>query len=111
MKKDKSKNLGKWRITEMEMWDREFVDMFKPGYFSFKKDNLGYFQFGLVEGQIDYRVEKIGDIERLEFSWEGRDENDEALGRGWAVIKDDQLEGRLYFHLCDDYWFKSETFK
>ena len=111
MKKDKSKYLGKWRIIEMEMWDQEFIDMVKPGYFSFNKDNLGYFQFGAVEGQIDYRIEKIGELERLEFSWEGRDENDQASGRGWAAISSDNLGGRFYFHLGDDSWFKAKKIK
>jgi hypothetical protein len=36
-------------------------------------------------------------VERLEFSWEGQDENDDALGCGWAYIKNDHLEGRFYF--------------
>ena len=108
MKKDKAKYIGKWRIIEMEMWDQDHVDLIIPGYFSFDKNDLGYFQFGVVEGQIDYRIEKIGDVERLEFSWEGADENDAALGRGWAVITGDHLEGRLYFHLGDNSWFKAK---
>ena len=73
------------RIIEMEMWDQEFVDMEVERHFNFGKDNLGSFQFGLVQGQIDYRIEKIGEQERIEFSWEGKDETDDALGRGWAV--------------------------
>jgi hypothetical protein len=108
MKTDKAKYLGKWRIIEMEMWDQDYIDMLTPGYFSFDKDELGYFQFGAVEGQIDYRVENMGDVERLEFSWEGQDENDSALGRGWAVINGDFLEGRFYIHLGDDSWFKAK---
>jgi hypothetical protein len=76
------------------------------GYFSFDADDLGYFQFGVVEGQIDYRIEKIGDVERLEFSWEGQSENDPASGRGWAVRNGDYLEGRFYIFLSDDSWFK-----
>jgi hypothetical protein len=82
MKKDKGKYIGRWRIMEMEMWDQDYIDLLIPEYFSFDKDYLGYFQFGVVEGQIDYRIEKIGDVERLEFSWEGQSENDAALGRG-----------------------------
>ena len=74
------------------MWDQDFIDMEIEGHFTFEKDEIGYFQFGLVQGRIDYRIEKVGKIERLEFSWEGQDENDEALGRGWAVIKNDHIE-------------------
>ena len=90
------------------MWDKDFIDMEVQGYFQFKKDEMGYFQFGLVQGQIDYRIEKIGEIERLEFSWEGQDENDEALGRGWVIIKNEQMEGRFYFHLGDNSAFKAK---
>jgi len=60
---------------------------------------------------MDYRIEKTGEIERLEFSWEGQDENDVAIGRGWAIIQNDQLEGRIYFHLGDDSWFKAKRYK
>ncbi len=24
--------LGKWRITSMELWDAEFIDLLGPGY-------------------------------------------------------------------------------
>jgi hypothetical protein len=111
MTKDEVKYIGKWSIVEMEMWDQDYIDLLIPGYFSFDKDGLGYFQFGAVQGQIDYRVEKIGDVERLEFSWEGQSENDLALGRGWAVINGNYLEGRLYLHLSDDSWFKAKITK
>jgi hypothetical protein len=103
--------LGKWRIVEMELWDQEFIDMETDGYFHFEKDEMGKFQFGLVQGQIDYRIEKIDGIERVEFSWEGQDENDDATGRGWAIIKNNHLEGRFYFHLGDDSWFKAKINK
>lgn len=53
MKKSKAKYIGKWRIIEMEMWDQDYIDLVIPGFFSFDKDDLGYFQFGVVEGQID----------------------------------------------------------
>ena len=100
--------IGKWRITEMEMWDQEFIDMEVEGYFLFGEDEIGSFQFGLVRGQIDYRIEKIGEIERLDFSFEGQDENDMTSGRGWAVIKGGSLKGRFYFYLGDDSWFKAK---
>ena len=53
--------LGKWRIIEMEMWDQDFVDMETEGHFTFEKDKTGDFQFGLVKGQIDFRIEKNGE--------------------------------------------------
>jgi hypothetical protein len=80
--KKRNPYLGKWRITEMEMWDQDFIDIETEGHFLFEKGELGSFQFGLVQGQIDYRIERVGEVERLEFSWEGQDENDDVLGRG-----------------------------
>ena len=89
----------------MEHWDNEFIDLVVPGHITFKKNGEGEFQFGAVQGYIDYRIETWGDLERLEFSWEGNDEMDPVSGRGWAEIKGDELHGRLYFHMGDDSWF------
>jgi hypothetical protein len=63
--KKRNSFVGKWRITEMEMWDQEFIDMGTQGHFLFEKDELGSFQFGLVQGRIDYRIENKGELERL----------------------------------------------
>ena len=97
--------LGKWGIREMEVWEKDFIDLVVPGYCTFDDEGLGKFQFGAVEGYIDYRIESWGDLERLEFTWEGTDEMDPVCGRGWAVIKGDELHGRLYFYLGDDSGF------
>ena len=99
---------GKWRIIEMEMWDQDFIDLETEGHFTFDKDELGSFQFGAVQGQIDYRIEDIGGSERLEFSWEGNDENDLASGRGWVIIEGDEINGKIYFHMGDSSWFKAK---
>ncbi len=104
----KNPYLGKWRITEMEMWGQDYIDMETDGYFRFDKDSTGYFQFGLVQGQIGYNIETVGNVDRLEFTWEGQDENDEAFGRGWAELKQDQIEGRFYFHMGDDSSFTAK---
>jgi hypothetical protein len=107
----KNPYVGRWRINEMEQWDKDFIDLVVPGHITIKKDGSGNFQFGAVEGNIDYRIEKCGDVERLEFSWEGNDECDPTCGRGWALIEDDELHGRLYFHLGDDSWFRASRSK
>jgi hypothetical protein len=99
---------GKWRIIEMEMWDQDFIDLETEGHFTFDKDELGSFQFGAVRGQIDYRIEDICGSERLEFSWEGSDENDPASGRGWVILENDLINGKIYFHLGDSSWFKAK---
>jgi hypothetical protein len=40
--------LGKWRITSMELWDAEFIDLLGPGYIQFDADGGGEFAFGPV---------------------------------------------------------------
>ncbi len=59
MAKKKSQMVGRWRITSMTEWDQDFVDEDVPGYFEFRKDGLGDFQFGYVQGQIDWRDAEI----------------------------------------------------
>ena len=98
---------GKWRIAEMEMWDQDYVDMEVPGYIRIGSDGTGQFQFGLVIGDIDGRVEPCGNTPRFEFSCSGQDENDPVWGRGWAVIENDELKGRIYLHLADDSAFRA----
>ena len=46
-------------------------------------------------------------IERIEFSWEGQGEMDSACGRGWAVIEEGELRGRIFFHLGDESMFRA----
>src|SRR5262245_53071495 len=96
------------RIIEMELEDQAYIDLLVPGSFALREDNLGEFQFGTVHGEIDYRIEPYQDTERLEFSWEGEDEMDPVSGRGWAIITEGQLQGRLYFHEGDESGFVAE---
>ena len=104
----KNPYLGKWRIIEMEMWDQDFIDLETEGHFTFDKDELGSFEFGVVQGRLDYSIEKINGLERLEFSWEGCDESDPVSGRGWVIIEGGLLTGKIYFHLGDSSWFKAK---
>jgi hypothetical protein len=99
--------VGKWPIVEMEAWDQEYIDMEVPGHFTFNKNRTGHFQFGLVQGEMDCRLENRGGKARIEFSWEGQEELDPASGRGWAVIEDGELNGRIFFHQGDDSAFRA----
>jgi hypothetical protein len=94
----------------MEMWDQEYVNMEVPEHFTFMKDGTGHFQFGLVQGEMDCRIETVYDRERIEFSWEGQEELEIASGRGWAVIENKELHGRIFFHLGDDSTFRARRY-
>jgi hypothetical protein len=100
--------IGTWRIIDMDEWDQDYIDLVVPGYIAFDEKGSGTFQFGTVEGSLDYRIEPCGQSERLEFSWEGSDEMDPVSGRGWAMLQEGQLHGKLYFHEGDESGFLAE---
>jgi hypothetical protein len=107
MKAKSNPFLGVWSIIEMEVWDQDFVNLEVPGHFTFEKDEMGHFQFGLVHVELDCRVETGPRGPRIEFSWEGQDETDPACGRGWAEIEKDELKGRIFIHMGDDSAFRA----
>jgi hypothetical protein len=54
--------VGKWRITEMEQWDKEFIDLVVPGHLTIEKDGTGSLQFGAVEAWVDCRLEALNGV-------------------------------------------------
>ncbi len=97
---------GRWRISEMELWYQKAIDLVGPGYFYFDSTNrTSKFQFIAVEGFMDCRFSERGGIPAVEFSWEGNDELDPASGRGWAILEDSVLKGRIFIHQGDDSGF------
>jgi hypothetical protein len=94
---------GPWRIVEMELWDKDFLDLVGPAHITFKDEGHGSFAFGAVQGWTDCRFGTEDGLPFVEFSWQGSDEMDPASGRGWAVLMNGQcLEGRLFFHAGDE---------
>ena len=99
---------GGWRITWMEQWDQEFVDAEVKGFFEFRPDGQGDFQFGYVSGEIDFRQTTRDGKPAVEFSWEGNDEMDPAQGRGWATLAGkNSIEGMIFFHHGDESAFRA----
>ena len=97
---------GTWRIYEMDMWDEDYFNMEVQAYITVNSRGTGDFQFGLVCGDIDGEIVKDGETERLEFTWEGSDECDEAYGGGWIRLKTvNELEGRIKLHGGDSSMF------
>lgn len=54
---ENSPYLGKWKISEMEEWDQDYINLIVRGYIEFDADHSGAFQFGTANGWLDYRVE------------------------------------------------------
>ena len=107
MKKAETVVVGHWRITGMEVWDAEYFDMEVPAHITVRKNLTGEFQFGLVQGELDGRMDQVDGAARFEFSWSGFDENDPMSGRGWMKVNGDQAEGRFFIHLGDDSGFSA----
>jgi hypothetical protein len=93
---------GIWHIIQMDLWDEDYFNMEVQAFIRISSNNLGSFQFGLVSGNLDGEVVRIGNAERFEFTWEGNDENDPASGSGWLKFsKPETLKGRIKFHRGD----------
>jgi len=101
---------GKWRITEMDLWDREAIDLVGPAFIEFGGQG-GRFRFIAVEGWMNCRHKERSGPPYVEFTWDGNDECDPASGRGWAKLgKDGRLNGRIYIHDGDDSGFRAVPF-
>jgi hypothetical protein len=97
---------GRWRIVEMDLWDRESIDLVGPAFIEITSGGRGSFRFIAVEGFIDARRVVLDDRPAVEFSWDGNDEGDHVSGRGWARLEaDGSLRGHLFIHGGDDSGF------
>ena len=97
---------GRWLITEMSGFDEDYLNMEVQAYVELDESGSGDFQFGLVSGQIDGEIVKNKSGEKIEFTWDGNDEIDDAAGSGWLKLKDkNTLEGKIKFHQGDSFLF------
>ncbi len=94
--------IGTWHIVSMSEWDEEYLNAEVPAFIEFDEKGCGSFQFGYVYGQMDCRPTTWDGEPAVEFSWDGNDEMEAAQGRGWAVVKGDELHGMIIFHFGDD---------
>ncbi|MCA1702777.1 MAG: hypothetical protein LC808_05705 [Actinobacteria bacterium] len=103
-----SRITGIWRIVEMDLWDREAIDLVGPAFIRFKADGTGDFRFIAVDGYLHCPDAKRREPPRVDFTWEGNDEGDHASGRGWAQMETDgSLRGHIFFHAGDDSRFRA----
>jgi hypothetical protein len=101
--------MGRWRITRMDLWEQDDIDLVAPGFIEFSKNHRGNLGFIAVQGEI-YWLDALGDRQPgAEFTWEGFDEGDPVTGPDWTVVdEDDSLRGHIYIHLGDDSGFRAE---
>jgi hypothetical protein len=103
--------VGRWRIVEMDAWDRDAVDLVGPGFIAFADDGTGEFGFVAVHGWMDWQAAQRDGRPFVEFSWVGDDEGDQVSGRGWAsATEGGTLTGHLFIHLGDESGFRAVPF-
>jgi hypothetical protein len=91
--------IGRWRIVEADLWDRDYLDLVEPACIAFHADGRGAFAFGAVHGDMELEFAPSA----IFFTWQGFDEMDDVTGSGSAKLDDDGgLEIKLSFHLGDD---------
>ncbi len=99
---------GRWHIVSMTEWDEDYLSEEVQAFIEFEGDEKGAFQFGLVRGSMDYREGLQDGKPFVEWSWEGNDEMDPAMGRGWATLQKNELQGMIFIHLGDHSEFVAE---
>jgi hypothetical protein len=91
--------IGRWRIVEADLWDRDYLDLVEPAYMTFNKNGRGEFAFGAVNATMELEYSR----RIVFFTWIGFDEGDEMTGSGSAELDDDgTVEIELSFDDGDD---------
>jgi hypothetical protein len=99
------KVIGRWRIIEADLWDRDYLDLVEPAFISFDRDGHGELGFGAVKAALalDYARTVVF------FTFEGSDEGDPISGSGSAELtKDAALEIELSFRNGDEPLLKAK---
>ena len=95
---------GRWRITEMDVWDNDYLDLVEPAHIAFDRQGRGQFVFGAVQATLDCRYAP----DSVDFTWQGFDEMDPVCGDGDAELEEDgSLVGEIRYHNGDESAFKA----
>ncbi len=90
--------LGRWRITQIEGWEADYVNLLGPGYIQFDPGG-GQIEFGAVQISLECWYSPTG----AHFNFHGSDEGTEVWGDGDADLEQDgTLAGEVRFHNGDD---------
>jgi hypothetical protein len=91
--------IGRWRIVEADLWDRDYLDLVEPAHLKIGRDGWAEFAFGALTagGQIEYPRTTVF------FRWNGFDEGDEISGEASVELGGDgTIDIELSFDNGDD---------
>ena len=97
----------------MEAWDEDYLNEEVQAFLEFEANGTGHFQFGCVQGYMDWRPGARDGQPAVEWTWEGSDGADGTplTGRGWAKLEDEELHGMIVIHLGDESEFVANKAK
>ena len=97
--------IGRWRITEADLWDRDHLDLVEPAMIIIHEDGHGEIAFGAMQAGLDLEYSRS----MVFFTWAGYEEMDEVNGSGSAELLDDgTLEVEFAYHLGDEAILKAQ---
>jgi hypothetical protein len=97
--------LGKWRIVEADLWDRDYLDLVEPATITIGADGHGEIAFGAMQAGLDLEYSPS----MVFFTWAGFDEMDEVSGSGSAELLDDgSIKIEFAYHLGDEAVLKAK---
>lgn len=97
--------IGRWRIVEADLWDRDHLDLVDPAMLVIQDDGHGEIGFGALQAGLDFEYGRS----MVFFTWTGFDEMDEVTGSGSAeLLEDATLKIEFAYHLGDEAVLKAK---
>ena len=97
--------VGRWRIVEADLWDRDYLDLVTPATMTIGADGQGEIAYGAMQASLELEYSRS----TVSFTWAGFDEMDDVSGSGAAELQDDgSLEIAFAYHLGDEAVLKAE---
>jgi hypothetical protein len=97
--------VGRWRIVEADLWDRDYLDLVEPATMTIGADGHGEIAYGAMQASLELEYSRS----TVSFTWAGFDEMDDVSGSGAAELQDDgSLEIEFAYHLGDEAILKAE---
>ena len=97
--------VGRWRIVEADLWDRDYLDLVAAATMTIGADGHGEIVYGAMQASLELEYSRS----TVFFTWAGFDEMDEVSGTGSAELNDDAtIEIAFAYHLGDEAVLKAE---
>ena len=97
--------IGRWRIVEADLWDRDYLDLVAPAAMTIGADGRGDIAYGALQASLELEYGRS----IVFFTWTGFDDMSEVTGSGSAELDDDgTLEIVFAYHLGDEAVLRAE---